>query len=297
MKIIKKIASLLGAVALMSALLPVAYAADNTPTISAEITDFTNTAGETFNVVITLSGMSGLFLNETTWDEWGMNALQVEVKMPGTYKTDYTGTGARAAFVATSTDFATPDTLLAGVTDGILKISAVWNNPGSYNYSSSGKITVPVKLLNKYPEYTNESLTYSNCKVETSKYDATTDKTTDVMYYQTDSKIAFDKVAKLQYKTYVADNATSTAVGNKDQFESGKQLYYVSKILDNALASKKVQLTRIKSDKSEETMTSSSSLADLLGGVAVDGTAISGDVAVGVHTSVTDATYEVKLVD
>ena len=296
MKIIKKIASLLGAVALMSALLPVAYAA-NTPTISAKITDFTNTTGETFNVVITLSGMSDLFLNDSTWDEWGMNALQVEVKMPGTYKTDYTGTGARAAFVATSTGFNTPDTLLAGVTEGILKISAVWNNPGAYNYSQSGEITVPVKLLNQYPEYTKESLTYSNCKVETSKYDATTDKTTDVMYYQTEGKIAFDEVAKLQYNTYVADNATATAVGTTGQFEAGKQLYYVSKILDKASASKKVQLTRIKSDKSEETLTSTSSLAELLGGVAVDGTAISGDVAIGVLTSVTDATYEVKLVD
>lgn len=297
MKIIKKIASLLGAVALMSALLPVAYAA-NTPTISAEIANFTNTENETFNVVITLSGMTDLILDESAGIERGMNALQVEVKMPGTYKTDYTGTQFGGNFKPTSTGFdIAPNNLVAGSVDGYLKIAATWNDLGSYNHSSSGVITVPVKLLKKYPDYTNEKLTYANCKVETTNTDLNANTSTDVMYYQTEGKIAFDEVAKLQYNTYVADNATATAVGTTGQFEAGKQLYYVSKILDKASASKKVQLTRIKSDKSEETLTSSSSLADLLGGVAVDGTAISGDVAIGVLTSVTDATYEVKLVD
>jgi len=76
------------------------------------------------------------------------------------------------------------------------------------------------------------------------------------------------------------------------EYTGEKTLIYVAKVLQKADASKKVVLT-----KNGEKQYSDRTLAEILGGVAAPGGTLSGDVAIGVLTNDTTATFGFELVD
>ena len=80
----------------------------------------------------------------------------------------------------------------------------------------------------------------------------------------------------------------------KDYTESGKVLKYVSSIANGADATKKVEITK-KTSEGTATQLTEKTLADLLNGVATEGSKITAKISLGVLTADTDAVFSFEL--
>ena len=280
----KRIISAISAVTVAFAMIgSLSVYAENAPKVTAKVTGYTGEVGSTYNLVVSYTGFDDLYCDLENWIEWGIDGYQIEIDMPGTYKTDFTGTGRNGAFASTPSEgFSAQVSYNTDVNKLRIAQTFQWNSTegGGLLYEKNATVTIPVKVLVPYTETVEFKVTAAG--FSTAEYDADGNGTFP-KYDLKDGKVTVEGDT-ITISPAIPDSPITTKNETVGQF-NGKYLKYIAHILETVDAQKKVRIKKMNGNEVVETRDSGRTLAQIVNGVASGNNTITGTIAVGVLTS------------